>query len=226
MYTQKVFIKNVYRAVGIIFMFVGVTFLGVSAFLYSRTNAFNANAVPATGTIRFIGSDTAIVTYQVKGQELMAELDFYSSSMRVGDTLPISYDPENPSRIMTKTGQYIHWIFVGVGGLLLCTGAGVTLYDIRKKAGQKKLLESGLRLNGEIVNIGVNPNISSNHRHPYVLDCRCRTPDGATHIFQSGPIWYNPQGLQPGTYIPVYVDSRNYKRYYVDLSRALPEESI
>ncbi len=137
MYTQKVFIKNVYRAVGIIFMFVGVTFLGVSAFLYSRTNAFNANAVPATGTIRFIGSDTAIVTYQVKGQELMAELDFYSSSMRVGDTLPISYDPENPSRIMTKTGQYIHWIFVGVGGLLLCTGAGVTLYDIRKKLARK-----------------------------------------------------------------------------------------
>lgn len=224
MYTQKIFFKNVYRAVGILFAFIGAVFLGISAFFFISSSRFRSHAVPAEGTILYVAHETAIITYEVNGREMTGELGYTTSTMRAGDTVSLYYDPEQPERIETASVQVLSWTFLAAGSLLFGTGLALILWGIRKKALNRRLEESGLRLNGEIVSIEINRRLSSNHRHPYLVICRCRMPDGTIHNVQSGPLWQHPEGLSAGTYVPVYVDERNYKRYYVDLSHLLGEE--
>lgn len=224
MYTQKRFFKNVYRAVGILFTLIGVIFLGVSLFSFISFSQFRSHAVPAQGTIRYIASEAVLITYEANGQEMTRELGYRSSSMKAGDSVSIYYDPMQPEHIETAASLVLSWAFLGVGGLLFLTGMGLILWEIRKQALRRRLLESGLRLNGEVAEIEINRRISSNRRHPYVVKCRCRMPDGTTQSVHSDSIWHNPQELLPGSFVPVYVDEQNYKRYYVDLSRVLREE--
>lgn len=223
MYTPKVIFKDVFRAIGIIFMIVGVSFLAETVWLTYSASKFYANAVPAEGRIERISSKVIYVSYEADGEEMMSPLDFYDSAMRVGDSIKLYYSADDPNKIQTKESQLLILVFGIVGTAMLGIGAGLVVHSVRKKAEGKRLKEMGMCLNGEIVGIAVNRRISSNYRHPYVLQCQCTTPDGQMRLYQSGPIWYNPTKLLTSAYVPVYVDRNNFKKYYVDLSRVLPD---
>ncbi|MDO5415641.1 MAG: DUF3592 domain-containing protein [Lachnospiraceae bacterium] len=222
MYTQSFTFKNVFRAVGILFLLVGCVFLVVSAGLSVSSSKFYSNAIETEGEISRISQGRVYVTYEAEGKEMTSPLGFYTSSMRPGDSITVYYDAEDIGRIQTKTSQILNWVFLGVGVLLLFVGTGLVVGSFLKKAQGQKLLQTGLRLDGEIIGVSVNPRISSNYRHPYMIDCQAVTPDGQLRIFHSDPIWYNPTAYLTDSHIPVYVDRSNFSRYYVDTSRVLP----
>lgn len=223
MYTQRFVFKDVFHAVGIIFVIVGVVFAAVTFGLVYSSSQFYSNAVRTEGTISRISSREIYVSYEADGEELVSPLGFYTNTMRVGDPITIYYAADDPARIQTKSSGLLALIFGIVGMIMLGTGTALLIYRFRKKAQGQRLRETGMRLDGEIIGVAVDSRISSNYQHPYVLQCQCRTPDGQLRLFQSGPIWYDPTKLLTSNYVSIYVDRNDFRKYYVDLSRVLPD---
>lgn len=225
-YSQKHHFKHPFLAAGLIFSLVGIIFLCVSIFLFTSSARFLAASTPVEGTIERISGQQVFVSYQVEGEEYSSRLNFYSSAMRTGEPIQLYYDNGNPAVVRTPSSQFLNWIFLAVGILLAAVGLLLVILQARGKNRNQKLLETGMRLDAEIVNIGVNPRISSNYRHPYILGCQYVAPDGSLYQFRSGPIWQNPEHFLTSSQVSVYVDRNNYGRYYVDLSSVLPPELL
>lgn len=81
-----------------------------------------------------------------------------------------------------------------------------------------QLRETCLRLDAEIIAIGVNRLISSNYQHPYEIICQYIAPDEGVYHFNSEPIWTKPSDTIIGNPISVYVDANDYSTYIVDIS--------
>lgn len=221
---QKFIMKDIFRAVGIIFTFVGVIFLAVSIGLFIRSARFHSDAVLVEGVIEKITDEKVYVSYEVDGQLISTRLGFYSSSMRPGDSITLYYDPQDPYHVEASGAQILNWIFLVMGLLESGIGIGLLITSVRRKKLTKQLKENGLRLEAEVIGISLNQQISSNDRHPYMLDCQCIMPDGSIQVLHSEPIWYDPTNMLQDSYVPVYVDRKNYKKYYVDLARVLPDQ--
>lgn len=222
-YTQRFHFKRVFLAVGIIFTIVGLVFLGVAVGTFFSSQKFYEHAVSAEGEISKISRDQVYVSYEAEGEEFDSRLGFYSSAMRVGDPITVYYHPEDPSVIRTKSSRMISWIFGGVGAAVLITGIILIVASFRKKSRENQLKKTGMRLDARIVGIAVDPRLSSNYQHPYILQCQYEGPGGRVYLFKSGPIWYDPTNLLTDDHVPVYVERENYDRYYVDISQVLPK---
>lgn len=78
------------------------------------------------------------VTYQIDGQNFREELNFYSSTMNVGDRLPFLYNPENPHETYyPELGKVLHIILFGVGILLVVMG-GLVLPLVFRRIRQRQ----------------------------------------------------------------------------------------
>lgn len=223
LYTQRLIFKDVFRAVGVIFLIVGAVFLAVTFGLAYSSAKFYAGAVSAEGEICKISPREIYVAYEAEGEEMVSPLGFYTNTMRVGDPITVYYQADDPGQIRTKSSELLTVIFGIVGIVMLVTGMVLMVFSFRKKARGQTLRETGMRLDGEIVGVAVNTRISSNYQHPYVLQCQCRMPSGELRMFQSDSIWYDPTNVLTSRYVSVYVDRNDYRKYYVDLSRVLPE---
>ena len=210
---NKVVFKNVYAAVGGIFILVGLILLLVGGVFISSSSEFFKNAQKTEGRIEQLWDGRTVVSYEVDGQEMESRLSFHSSNMRIGDPITIYVNKENPLEIRSRIGDALLWIFILVGGIELILGICLLGYSIKKAKTQKNLREEGRRIYATVVGIGINRKISSNYRHPYVLYCEYQELDGKRE-FVSDSIWERPDEELIGSQIPVYVDDKG--NYVVD----------
>ena len=226
MYSRKFFFKKPITTVGLLFLFIGIVFISVSLFLSASTENFKKHATEVNGTIEKISADKVFVTFQANGTTVSTRLNYYSSSMRPGDPIALYYDNNDPYIVKTSDSNILNYIFISVGAFMALLGIILLLSQIIKKKQKNILLETGMRINAEIVSIELNMQISSNYRHPFVVECRHQAPDGTVYTYYSGPIWQNPTKYLTSEYIPVYVEPTNPKNYYVDLASVLPAELL
>ena len=76
-------------------------------------------------------TDRAGVTHTVESSAGVSSRTAYSK----GDTVRVLYMPTDPQRmeIVGMTSPFSHYIFMGVGGLFLVVGVGLTLYGLKHK---------------------------------------------------------------------------------------------
>lgn len=108
-------------------------------------------------------------------------------------------------------------VFMGIGGLFALVGLIWLIILLMKRAGNKRLMTEGYKLEGTVTNVEMNMNIAINGRHPYKLECRVNNPyDGNVYLYSSANITDDVSHLI-GQTVMVYVDRNNPKKYYVDV---------
>ena len=88
-----------------------------------------------------------------------------------------------------------------------------------------KLRETGNIVNAKYLSTQINKNYTVNNRHPYNIVCEWdNSIDGKKYIFKSKNIWIDPENLIKDRNIKtfiVYINSNNFKQYYVDVDMLL-----
>ena len=92
---------------------------------YTETTAEITEITVEAGTGDDSDTHHVYVKYTVDGKEYNEELDEYSSKYKVGKSVKIKYNPDNPADI-TSSGN-IPMIICFVSGILLTLGSGIFL---------------------------------------------------------------------------------------------------
>lgn len=144
----------------------------------------------------------------------------YPPQYRVGDTLAIRYNPNNPQNAEIggegRWLNYILWLFaLGFGGI----GFGGTGYYIRKAVMKRWLKKNGIIIQSIFVEIG-RPGVSVNGQQPYVIHTTAENlAEKQSYRFTSEYFFIDPSpNIKPKQSIPVLVDPKNWKRYTMDTS--------
>lgn len=216
--------KNVFLAVGSLFLLVSSIFLGVSCAMFANASYFKKNGIMTEAVIEDIRGEDVWIRYSTDDGNFTGPLGYYSSSMHEGDAIPIHYDPENPGRIHADGSDALSVIFMATGLLLFICGGVMVGHECMKQRRMYWLLEHGAPVQADITGVEIDRKISSNYRHPYMLVCQRRMPDGSMKLFYSDHIWYDPTSSLTSNCVTVFLDPNNDSRYYVDLSSVLPDE--
>lgn len=109
---------------------LGIVFLGFSIFIGVSGN--NTEYIQITGTVAEIEEyydfdgelqHTVFVDYEVDGQKYEhTQYGSYSSSMKVGDTVNIFYNPEEPEHIQAEGFKTIPYVIGGAGVVAILVG--------------------------------------------------------------------------------------------------------
>lgn len=109
-------------------------------------------------------------------------------------------------------------VFISIGGSFLMTGIILLIIYKSREYHAKKVLDAGIRFSGVVCDYKLNRKVTLNYIHPYILLCDVYDPFTNRHrIFKSGNYWDSIDEIV-GKNILVYVDSKNEKKYHVDLT--------
>lgn len=236
------FMKNrLFLLVGGIFFIVGVVFLIGTIWSWLSTQRFLNTAETATGTVKELllvrsGGESGgyvyypVVEYETRGGE---KVEFQSTagsspaSYTVGENVEVLYVSQKPQEAKIKGFMDVWFLVVifGVFGVVFTLLGGVFLsIDIGKIKRRKWLLQNGLRIETKIDRSELNASVSVNGKNPYVIISQWQDPaTQKIYLFESEDIWFNPEQYVKNRTVPVLVDPKNYKKYYMDIS-FLPKE--
>jgi len=216
---------------GLLFVIIG---LSVGIGMKNSYEKFIESAVKTTAVISDITYDiipaqnynetssrsyNVFVTFNTEIREnITAKLDYYSSSMKIGQTIEIYYDPLNPYHI--ESGSPMYWLFLlifsGVGFIFVILGGIFIVVSFRQDQRVKMLIDGGHYVMAEIVDAQLNYSVRINGRYPFVIQCEYEDGNGK-YFFESGDIFMDPRRYI-GEKIKVWVEKEYYGNYYVDLN--------
>ena len=225
---EEILAGVIFLIVGMVFMLVGIIF-GISKLNYN-------NKVNTTGVITEISSYRksngdrkydVYVSYLVNGIEYNSKLGGYSSGFYEGKEIEIYYDKDNPTKIGTKSIDFLFIIFLGMGTVFVIIG-GILIYQkVYKRRLRKKLKENGETIYASYVETVLNTVYSVNGRNPYNVICEWNnTIDGKKYLFRSQNIWENPENIIREKNIetfPVYINPNKIKQYVVDIDEIVKD---
>lgn len=223
--------NKVLKILGGLFFTIGIFFVGAGIFVKISYDNFLKTAVKTTATITSIGAShdndgdvnhSVIVEFVVDGKTYSGELNYYSSSMRIGREETIYYNPENPNDFRSKGGSFLIWLFIFIGGLFAGIGIILIIVMIVQSKKKKRVLSYNYVIQASIVGFSLDTSTSVNGRCPYRLDATYISPiDGKLYTYKSDQLWADLTPIleqRQITTIPVYVNPNNYAEYYVDIS--------
>ena len=113
-------------------------------------------------------------------------------------------------------------IFGGIGLVLFVPGIICLRIGLKKRNRIKRLLSNGKYVMAEIVGADRCYNVKIWGYRPYVVTCQYQDISGDVHIFRSQYLRFNPEPLLKDQMVRVYVNTEDYKYYYVDIDEVLP----
>jgi Protein of unknown function (DUF3592) len=226
-----------FTIIGVVFGLIGVVVLGVGTALAVSTARFQASAERTEGTVVALsertstssggGSSTSwypTVEYTVDGRPYSFDSPVGANppAYAEGDTVPVAYDPADPSDAQIASFWSAYFAPMVLGGLgIVFTPIGVALLVVGRRSllRRRKLLQDGREVWAEIAQVGVEFGVKINGRHPYVVHATWydeRT--GRTHIATSDHLRADPgPGLLGRTHVRVLYDPADPDRNVVDL---------
>jgi len=181
-------------------------------------------------------SHTVYVEFFVNGERYVGTLDYYSEGMAAGKTVNIYYNPNNPGDFRSSGGGSLHSIFLFVFGLSFFLIGFVNLYkQLARSLLKKRLLAEGIKVAAAIVDIiesgfragggsrrGFRSSRRSDGRPGHILICEYKDKKtGIPYSFESENVWESlstwNEMRQIEPLIDVFVDRRDYSKYYVDV---------
>lgn len=220
--------KTEYLVFGLFFV-IGLFFLIVGTFLTIH-ELDQTGKITTTGTITSIrvhhntnGDDYDVfVAYNVDGKSYENIINFYSSTYREGQEIEIYYMEDNPNQIGAKAMETFVFIFPGLGLLFTIIGGVALIILIGKKNNGEKLKKSGELVYANLKEIIYNTSYTVNGQSPFIILCTWYNPeDSQNYTFKSENIWWDPSyviGAKNITSFPVYINRKNLKQYYVDIT--------
>jgi hypothetical protein len=101
----------------------------------------------------------------------------------------------------------------------VASGAGSMAVRRARAARRTRLKRDGRRVDSEFQSIRVNTQVAMNGVNPWRIVVQWKNPaSGDVHRFESEDIWFDPSAHIPSTLLTVYLDPKNPKKYYVDVS--------
>lgn len=132
---------------GIGFILVGLVILGISLFALVNHQEYDGKTTATISYIKqerkeFISNDdsneeqyeyTVFVDYVVDGKEYKhVQFDSYDSSMKVGQTINIKYDLNDPSKIQSQNGMLFIIAFIIIGFAAIVFGIFNTIKSFKQ----------------------------------------------------------------------------------------------
>lgn len=143
--------------------------------------------------------------------------------MYVGKKITVYYNPVNPWDFHTGNMLPV-LISLPLGTVFMLVGGIGIIIIFHRHAAKIALLKTGKKVMAEIADI-INSNISVNNNYGKYIVCERRDPlTGTLYRYKSDVIWFNPAVIieqQNITHLPVFLDQKNEKNYYVDMSGLL-----
>ncbi|MDS0790296.1 DUF3592 domain-containing protein [Proteus vulgaris] len=140
----------------------------------------------------------------------------------LGENISVIYLQNDPQRatINNFLGLYGAGTILGIFGLVFASTGLIPLYFIRRKANRnQRLKRDGMPINVKISEVIINNNIRINHRSPYQIIADYHdTLNNRLIRYKSGYIFFDPTPYINKELVTVYVDKRNPKIYYLDIS--------
>jgi len=164
------------------------------------------------------------VEFYANGNTVSAKLNYYSSNMRIGDSIVIYFDPRNPTIVRAEADPFIGMMLLvtlcGMGLIFSCIGAMFLVAYSKKNKLKKRLIENGRYIFADIVNVQQDHSIKINGRYLFIIECKYS--DGVNdYRYASYPINYDPTHLI-GTKIRIWIDRMDNAVYYVDTDSIKP----
>lgn len=210
----------------IIFTLVGAGIITAGIFANNSMTEFRKVAIETTATVSSVRTEEnsdgdtyyrVYVKYNVDDKEYTGN---FNAKVRypIGSSITVYYASNNPNNMSTTLSYSLSWGMVVFGLIFFSVGAsllGVKIYSLSKK---NSLLKNGEMIYAEINDVEVNTSYTVNDRHPFVIICVGTGVNGEKCTFKSENLWFNPQRIiemYDIDVLPVYIDSKNPKRYYV-----------
>ena len=215
--------RAVNKLVALPFIIAGIVFAVAGYFLYNNNQKFKSIAKETNATIIEINSeDTRVkVEFNADNKKYTVELSEYSSSMKVGGSITVYYDPSNPENVRSTVGGTISYIFMGLGIVVAVSGLFVMIKTNLKYRRYMNVESSGIRKDAKIVSVDMDNTVNLNGKNPYYVTCQGLNPiSGRDEYFRSTNIWIDARKIIEDNHIeilPIYIDQNNSTNYTVDI---------
>ena len=200
----------------IIVIGVGLGLMTMGYFDFKKISAMKKNGIKTEGTITNLTKRSmkqkkydAHVTFVTEtGDKKTAILRSYSGFSAKGEVVEIYYDPADPDKIISESdGYYTIYLILGV---VFFTLGVLYAKQTRTKA---LLISKGNRVMADIYDITVFKGKSEEHNR-FMIHATY-TERGEKYTFKSQTLEFDPSPFL-NTKVLVYVDPKNYGKYYVD----------
>lgn len=209
---------------GLVFTVFGVLLSVFMAQMIISDMNFKNSSVSTTAIIYDIDlNHTVFIKYTVSDIEYTTKLNYWSSKMRIGDQVKISYNPTHPNDVMGNSAVGM----TAIGGVLALAfaGLGITqLFNFTRMILSDRLLKTGTSVMAEVTSCGlsntwVRVDIFGRRERgkTYIVKCMWLDESGVNHFFKSEKLTYDPQDCFDKNLVEVFVDPNNYKKYKVNL---------
>ena len=199
----------------LILLFCALTFLPVV--WISGPVLLRAETTP--GTIVSSPQSHPVVAYVVDGTTYTLRSQDNNPSARIGDTVTIAFNPDNPSQASTQTDRVLGLVFGGSGILLVVIAIALLARWWWIRQAVHAVVDSGQLVEATITGVRQYAAHQGNRRLTKV-SCEWVDPSRITHTFRTvGRFERRGYGMEdlPVPVLPVYIDpDRPGKRYYVD----------
>ncbi len=230
---------KILKIIKYIFASIGLCMLIGAFLLYKNTSDFVSTATVAIGEVvdfETHRSDNStmyspVVVFQAKDNSTHKFVSSVSSNpagYEIGEKVEVLYRVQFPqeAQINRVFSLYFAPIFLSfMGGVFFLIGGVLILVEIQKNKLKDYLLSNGRRVEAKFQTVDFNNSLTVNGRHPYVIITQWINPtNNEMHEFKSDNIWFDPKEFIKTENITVFIDPKNFKKYWMDI-RFLPKES-
>ena len=215
--------KKSKNGLAIFIVVFGAILVAAAAFVAIRSSVYRKNGIETVATITRIehetdsdGDDNAsvYVSYTVNGENYEGKLDYYSSFMRVGNTVKIFYMPDDPQD-MISAGSNVAFVTIMIAFGIICIGLGTACVAV--PAAQKRRLNR-LKKNGRKVNARVKEFDCPGKTRVMgknIARLVCVDPDG--NRYETRFLYDTQRYFDIETPGAVYVDPDDPEKYAIDV---------
>jgi hypothetical protein len=220
--------------VSAVFALVGGAALLGAGYSALETESFLKTAIKTTGEVIALDetrtSDNGVVYQPVfrfttrDGREVVFRSSTASSppAYGLGEKAELAYPESAPesARALATSSLWFDTLLLGFFGVVFGgIGGGMLVAGGVEAAQRVRLQREGRRVGTSFQRVELNTSVSVNDAHPWRIVTQWQNPEtGHVHLFHSDDIWFNPSEYVSGACVIVYVDPRNPKKYYMDIT--------
>lgn len=147
---------------------------------------------------------------------------------KIGKIVEVAYNSEDPSEAVILSSGGVFFLPL-LSSLLLTPFYIIGIFFIvsyfRNKAKKISLIKKRNMIFADLVKIKMNMEIrAKGGKHPYIIYARGKVGQKEI-VFESDPVWFDPEIVFPDGKIPVFVDFKDPENYYVDIRKGFDFKS-